>query len=68
MHRMSLEEAEVLAKAVLNAQSFNQEQTHALSQAAIAGQRDECHSHGPYRLLNCVKTLAAGKVIANARP
>jgi LDH2 family malate/lactate/ureidoglycolate dehydrogenase len=65
---MSLEEAEVLAKAVLNAQGFNQEQTHALSQAVIAGQRDECHSHGLYRLLNCVKTLAAGKVVANAQP
>lgn len=68
MHRMSLEEAEVLAKAVLNAQGFNQEQTRALSQAVIAGQRDECHSHGLYRLLNCVKTLAAGKVVANAQP
>lgn len=68
MHRMSLEEAEVLAKAVLNAQGFNQEQTHALSQAVIAGQRDECHSHGLYRLLNCIKTLAAGKVVANAQP
>ena len=68
MHRMSLEEAEVLAKAVLKAQGFNQEQTHALSQAVIAGQRDECHSHGLYRLLNCVKTLAAGKVVANAQP
>ncbi|AYF34283.1 Ldh family oxidoreductase [Vreelandella alkaliphila] len=68
MHRMSLEEAEVLAKAVLNAQGFNQEQTQALSQAVIAGQRDECHSHGLYRLLNCVKTLAAGKVVANAQP
>lgn len=68
MHRMSLEEAEVLAKAVLNAQGFNQEQTHALSQAVIAGQHDECHSHGLYRLLNCVKTLAAGKVVANAQP
>ncbi|MCC5900808.1 MAG: Ldh family oxidoreductase [Halomonas sp.] len=68
MHRMSLEEAEILAKAVLNAQGFNQEQTHALSQAVIAGQRDECHSHGLYRLLNCVKTLAAGKVVANAQP
>ncbi|MCD6439817.1 MAG: Ldh family oxidoreductase [Halomonas sp.] len=68
MHRMSLEEAEVLAKAVLNAQGFNQEQTTALSQAVIAGQRDECHSHGLYRLLNCVKTLAAGKVVANAQP
>lgn len=68
MHRMSLEEAEVLAKAMLNAQGFNQEQTHALSQAVIAGQRDECHSHGLYRLLNCVKTLAAGKVVANAQP
>lgn len=68
MRRMSLEEATSLAESVLNSQGFSQEQTRALTQAVIAGQRDECHSHGLYRLLNCASTLAAGKVVADAQP
>lgn len=68
MHRMSLEEASTLAEAVLSAQGFSEDQTRVLAQVVIAGQRDECHSHGLYRLLNCVKTLKAGKVVANAQP
>lgn len=68
MRHMSLEDATLLAEAVLNRQGFSQEQTRALSQTVIAGQRDECHSHGLYRLLNCVSTLAAGKVVADAVP
>lgn len=68
MHRMSLEDATALAEAVLKGQGFSQDQTRALTQAVIAGQRDECHSHGLYRLLNCASTLAAGKVVADAKP
>lgn len=68
MRHMSLEEATALAEAVLKGQGFSQEQTRALTQAVIAGQRDECHSHGLYRLLNCATTLAAGKVVADAQP
>lgn len=68
MRRMSLEDATALAEAVLEGQGFSQAQTRALTQAVIAGQRDECHSHGLYRLLNCVSTLAAGKVVADATP
>lgn len=68
MVRMTLEAATELSQTVLRRQGFSQEQTRALTHTVIAGQRDECHSHGLYRLLNCVSTLAAGKVNANARP
>lgn len=68
MRQMSLEEASALAEAVLNAQGFSEDQTNALARVVVAGQRDECHSHGLYRLLNCVKTLKSGKVVANAQP
>lgn len=68
MRHMSLEEASSLAEAVLNAQGFSEDQTSALARVVVAGQRDECHSHGLYRLLNCVKTLKAGKVVSNAQP
>ncbi|QEM84072.2 Ldh family oxidoreductase [Halomonas binhaiensis] len=68
MHRMTLDDAAVLARAVLIRQGFNAEQSQALTRAVIAGERDACHSHGLYRLLNCVSTLAAGKVVADAQP
>ncbi|MBH8580152.1 Ldh family oxidoreductase [Bisbaumannia pacifica] len=68
MRRMSLEDATALAEAVLKGQGFSEDQTRVLTQAVIAGQRDECHSHGLYRLLNCASTLAAGKVVADATP
>lgn len=68
MHPLTLEEAHTLALNVLSRQGFSQEQSQALARAVVAGERDECRSHGLYRLLNCVKTLAAGKVNAEAAP
>jgi LDH2 family malate/lactate/ureidoglycolate dehydrogenase len=34
----------------------------------VAAQRDECYSHGLYRLLGCVRTIKAGKIDPNAVP
>ena len=68
MHPLTLEEAHTLALNVLSRQGFSQEQSQALARAVVAGERDECRSHGLYRLLNCVKTLAAGKVMEGHSP
>lgn len=68
MRSMSLKEATELAETILFRQGFSRKQTKSLTQTVISGQRDECHSHGLYRLLNCVSTLAAGKVVADAEP
>ncbi|MHB0775246.1 Ldh family oxidoreductase [Halomonas sp. WWR20] len=68
MIRMSLNKAYALAESVLKRQGFSDKQTQALAQVVVAGQRDECHSHGLYRLLNCVCTLQSGKVDASAEP
>jgi delta1-piperideine-2-carboxylate reductase len=40
----------------------------AIARVIVAGQRDECQSHGIYRLIGCVNTLRNGKVVPHARP
>ncbi|WP_159911581.1 Ldh family oxidoreductase [Pantoea sp. 18069] len=40
----------------------------AIAQVVVAGQRDECHSHGLYRLLTVAQTIRAGKVRCDAVP
>nr|NLU60195.1 oxidoreductase [Pseudomonas sp. BIGb0427] len=39
-----------------------------MSDTIVAGERDGCASHGLYRVLGCVGSLKAGKVVADARP
>ncbi|WP_196259799.1 Ldh family oxidoreductase [Pelagibacterium limicola] len=43
---------------------------HARANAAVMRdcQRDECQSHGLYRLIMCVRTLRAGMVVTDATP
>lgn len=68
MIRLSLEELENLSKKILHRHGFSAAQAQAVTDTVVAGQRDECHSHGMYRLLGCIETLKAGKVIPDAEP
>lgn len=68
MAYISTDEAYSLAETILKQHGFSDRQTRALTDTVVAGQRDECHSHGLYRLFNCVSTLNAGKVVADAEP
>jgi delta1-piperideine-2-carboxylate reductase len=65
---LTLDEVHDLAVEVMTANGLSQ--THAHANAAVMRdcQRDECHSHGLYRLFMCVKTLRAGKVVTDAVP
>ncbi|AEC19806.1 malate dehydrogenase [Pusillimonas sp. T7-7] len=40
----------------------------AIARVVVAGQRDDCQSHGLYRLLTVAQTIRAGKVTLNAQP
>ena len=40
----------------------------AIGQVLVAGQRDDCQSHGLYRLLTCAHTIRTGKVVPDAIP
>jgi LDH2 family malate/lactate/ureidoglycolate dehydrogenase len=40
----------------------------AVARVIVAGERDECHSHGVYRLLTCTRSLRSGSVSCDAEP
>lgn len=44
------------------------EQAGPVADVIVAGERDNCKSHGVYRIDGCLRTLAAGKVSGTARP
>jgi LDH2 family malate/lactate/ureidoglycolate dehydrogenase len=66
--RLSLADVHEFATRVLVANGMEKMQADALANVMAVAQRDECHSHGLYRLIMCVKTLRAGKVVPNAVP
>ncbi|ESQ84067.1 hypothetical protein AEAC466_09995 [Asticcacaulis sp. AC466] len=65
---LSLSEAFDLSTRILTANGFSADHAAAIARTICAGQRDECHSHGLYRLLVCVHTARAGKVSCDAAP
>jgi LDH2 family malate/lactate/ureidoglycolate dehydrogenase len=65
---LSLAEAEALALQVLTHHGLSSAQATAMARVMVAGERDECHSHGLYRLLMCTRTLREGKVACHAEP
>jgi delta1-piperideine-2-carboxylate reductase len=65
---LSLDEVRRISIDVLKAGGLSPEQAEAIAGVIYAGQRDECHSHGMYRLLGCVRSVNEGKVNPNAVP
>ncbi|WP_414472421.1 Ldh family oxidoreductase [Microvirga sp. M2] len=65
---LSLDEVRRLSIDVLKAGGLSVEHAQAIAGVVYAGQRDECHSHGVYRLLGCVRSVKEGKVDPNAVP
>lgn len=68
MIRLSLEEARELALSIMRRAGFSEAQAQAVTTTVVAGERDGCASHGLYRVLGCVSSLKAGKVVADAEP
>jgi delta1-piperideine-2-carboxylate reductase len=65
---LSLDEVRRISIDVLKAGGLSPEHAEAIAGVVHAGQRDECHSHGMYRLLGCVRSVKEGKVNPNAVP
>lgn len=65
---LTLDEAYALSIEVLTACGLTPDHAHAVTRVIIAGQRDECHSHGLYRLIDCARSLRDGKAIPDAVP
>ncbi|WNL38179.1 Ldh family oxidoreductase [Halomonas sp. PAMB 3232] len=65
---LSLEEAQSLSLTVLQHNGFSPAHAQAITRSVLAAQRDECHSHGLYRLIGCVETARNGGVDTHALP
>lgn len=65
---LSLDEVHALALRVLTHHGLSDAHAQAIARVIVAGERDECHSHGVFRLLMCAKSLKGGKVACAAVP
>jgi LDH2 family malate/lactate/ureidoglycolate dehydrogenase len=65
---LPLDEVRRISIDILTAGGLSDDHAHAIAGVVYAGQRDECHSHGMYRLLGCVRSVKEGKVNPNAVP
>ncbi|WP_322093885.1 Ldh family oxidoreductase [Paraburkholderia bannensis] len=65
---LTLDAVHSLSVEVLTVNGMASDHAHAIAKVITAGQRDECDSHGLYRLIVCVRTLREGKVVPDAQP
>lgn len=65
---LSLDEAWSLSLDILERHGFSTDQAAAIARSVWSAQRDECHSHGLYRLIDCVRTVKHGGVDPCAVP
>lgn len=65
---LSLQQVHDLALRALTDNGMAADHAAAIARVITQGQRDECHSHGLYRVLVCVRSLRSGKVDPAARP
>lgn len=63
-----LEDAQRLAIDLLLAAGLSEGHAEAIAKSVVSAQRDECYSHGLWRLLGCVATVRKGKVDPKAVP
>ncbi|MFS8980346.1 Ldh family oxidoreductase [Cupriavidus necator] len=66
--QLSLAEVRELSLNVLQRNGYSEAHSEAIADVIVAGQRDDCQSHGLYRLLVCVQTIRHGKVDGHAVP
>ena len=65
---LSLDEAHALALSALTAKGFSEAQARAVADTVIAAERDECTSHGLFRIPFYAKALQNPDVNATAEP
>lgn len=61
-------QAKQLCNQVLMKAGYSTTHVQAIEKVLMQAQLDDCHSHGLYRLLNCVVSLKKGKVSASSLP
>ena len=66
--RLTLDQVHALAWQVLRAQGVSEGQTRAIADTITAAERDDCKSHGLFRLPGYVSSVRSGKVTPDAVP
>ena len=66
--RMTLDEVHALASEVLLANGVSTDQARAIADTVTAAERDECKSHGLFRIPGYVAGVRSGKVTGDAVP
>lgn len=65
---ISIESLQNRVEAIFLGVGLNETQAHGISRAIVCGERDECKSHGIYRIEGALRTIKAGKVQSDAIP
>lgn len=65
---LTIDAAYALSLDVLKQAGYSLENTQTITDVLMQAQIDDCHSHGLYRLLNCIHSLEQGTVSADAIP
>lgn len=65
---MSVDEVFALSYRVLSGAGLSHDHAEAVARVITAGERDECASHGLFRLPGCVLTIQSGKLSLDAEP
>lgn len=65
---LSVDEVFALSRRVLTGAGLSPPHAEAVARVITAGERDECVSHGLFRLPGCVQTIQSGKMSLDAEP
>lgn len=65
---LSIEDVFALSLKTLTSAGLATDQATSVAKVITAGERDECRSHGLYRLPGCVQTIQSGKLNKDAKP
>ncbi len=65
---LPLDEASDISLRILLNTGLSAAQAESVSEVIVAAQRDECHSHGLYRLIGCAYSVNIGSINKTASP
>lgn len=65
---IAIDSAKLLCQQILQKAGYNAAHTMAMTDVLMKAQLDDCHSHGLYRLLNCIHSIQKNTVSGNAQP
>ncbi|MFN4156248.1 MAG: Ldh family oxidoreductase [Paracoccaceae bacterium] len=65
---IAVDELQASVTAIFLSRGLRRESAEAVARVIVAGERDNCKSHGLYRIEGCLRVLAAGKVSPDAVP